>query len=94
MLVLHELFDNAREHGAWAKPGGRVTLSWETTPTELVLHWLEPARDSEPHPTPDPGMGLTLVQGIVERQLSGRFDIRFDGPGVQADLAIPWKFVS
>lgn len=92
VLVLHELFTNARQHGAWTRPGQTVTISWDSTPTELVLHWSEPAGRSDAQIALDQGMGLALVRGIVERQLSGRFDMKWQGPNIEADVAIPWNY--
>jgi PAS domain S-box-containing protein len=92
VLVLHELFTNARQHGAWRKPGQTITIQWEARLTELALHWSEPADDTALHGAPPQGMGLTLVRGIVERQLSGRFDVRWQGQSIEADLSVPWNF--
>ena len=45
-LVLHELAENARRHGALARPDGRVAVGWrvEAGPEgrRLVLDWREP----------------------------------------------------
>ena len=89
VLVLHELFTNARQHGAWAKSGQTVTINWNATPSELILYWSEPADDAKEFNEPRLGMGLALVRGIVERQLSGRFDVKWPGRSIEAKLAIP-----
>jgi PAS domain S-box-containing protein len=90
VLVLHELFTNARQHGAWKTPGEAVAITWNATPSELVLHWREPA--AELQGAPPAGMGLTLVRGIIERQLSGRFDLAWQEQAIEAELVIPLQF--
>ena len=40
-LCLHELTTNAIKYGALSVPNGRVTFSWEITPDQLTIKWVE-----------------------------------------------------
>ena len=40
-LALHELSTNAAKYGALSVPSGRVHLTWELQPQNLVLRWIE-----------------------------------------------------
>jgi hypothetical protein len=64
-LVLHELADNARRHGALSGRDGRVTVGWHIEVgqggTGLVLQW----RERSPAPAPadaTPGCGFLLIE--------------------------------
>ena len=68
-LVLHELVSNARQHGALARPGGRVTVDWriEAGPEgrRLGLDWRE--QGAAPAP-PETGTGFGVA--LIERSLA------------------------
>ena len=81
-LVLHELVSNARQHGALARPGGRVTVDWriEAGPEgrRLVLDWRE--QGAAPAP-PETGTGFGVA--LIERSLAanGGIAVRRAGDG-------------
>lgn len=86
-IVIHELVSNAREHGAFAKQGGRVSITWETSPTCLNIRWEElVARNG---PDPQFGLGLSLVRAVIEQQLGGSTELRWDEHGMIAYFAVP-----
>jgi PAS domain S-box-containing protein len=87
-IVFHELLSNAREHGALSVDNGRAKVSWGICPDKLRLHWSEP-RTPHHSPTPEAGLGLSLVQAIIERQLQGSATIDWRKPGLQVDLTVP-----
>jgi hypothetical protein len=68
-LVLHELAENARRHGALAGPGGRVAVGWLVAAgpegRRLVLDWRE--QGGPPAPA-DPATGFGLA--LIERSLA------------------------
>jgi PAS domain S-box-containing protein len=87
-VVLHELMANARQHGALRCNDGALTLSWDVSPGELHLEWRE--KGIKPVEVgPAPGIGLSLVKAVVERQLEGTTNLRFAGNEFQATLVIP-----
>lgn len=88
-LVMHELVTNARQHGGLSDPDGKVALRWEVTEENLVLQWHE-YMTRPPVLTPQPGLGLKLIAGVLERQLSGRMALQWPDDGLKAELSIPY----
>jgi PAS domain S-box-containing protein len=87
-LILHELFSNAMKHGALAARGGAVVVNWKTEPARLTMTWQEAGAElSAADPTP--GFGLTMVRGVVERQLDGLFTPQWQTDGMKATLEFP-----
>jgi PAS domain S-box-containing protein len=87
-LALHELTTNAAKYGALSVMSGRVQLSWELKPEQLVLHWVESDGPSTVPPA-SPGFGIRVISASIERQLEGeaRFDWRPEG--LRCTLAVP-----
>ena len=87
-LVLHELIDNARRHGALAD-GGTVAVEWKREPKRrLRIVWTERGGPAPTAPRA-PGFGLTMVRSIVERQLRGELVQEWDKEGLRAELLLP-----
>lgn len=98
-LVLHELADNARRHGALAGSSGRVTVDWriEAGPGDLrlVLVWSESAPGLALSEA-SPGCGFLLIERslavsggtAMRRAKPGRFvwEIELPLPGLPAVL--------
>ena len=98
-LVLHELADNARRHGALAGSSGRVTVDWriEAGPGDLrlVLVWSESAPGLA-RSEASPGCGFLLIERslavnggtAMRRAKPGRFvwEIELPLPGLPAVL--------
>ena len=82
-IVIHELFANARSHGALRHPEGQVAISWEfdrDNERQLALTWKE---FGSPAPNDGnrlaPGFGLRILRSIIEGELGG---------SVSLDLAV------
>ncbi len=90
-IVLHELATNAGKYGAFARPGGRVAISWAWRDGDLVLSWRESGGPAVREPDRR-GFGTAMVARIVETQLDGRFDCRWDPDGLTCDIAIARPF--
>ena len=74
-IVVHELLANARQHGAFSRPGGRVDVSWQTDCGDvprLALTWRESLPSHEGVGSElRPGFGLRILRSIVEGELGG-----------------------
>jgi PAS domain S-box-containing protein len=87
-LVLHELATNARKHGALASDEGSLSLRWEVETEGLTMTWREEGLPERPQ-TRTQGLGLQLVRGLVELEIGGEIDLRFEPEGLCARLRIP-----
>ena len=90
-LVLHELADNARRHGALAGRAGRVTVDWriEAGPGDmrLVLHWRERGPQLAPAEA-SPGCGFLLIERSLA--VNGGTAVRRSGPeGLAWEIRLP-----
>lgn len=92
-LVIHELVDNARSHGALSVPGGSVDVHWERGPQygAFELIWREvggPALPAEPRK----GFGTAMIAGMIERQLRGRVERAWVDQGLTIRMTAPGTF--
>jgi two-component sensor histidine kinase len=88
-MVLHELATNAAKYGAWSRPAGRVTVTWNLTADQMLrLTWRETG-GPESSATPAPGYGLRLIEGLVCHELGGRAELEFAPSGLLCILHIP-----
>jgi PAS domain S-box-containing protein len=89
-LVLHELADNAANHGALSRPTGMVRVSW--TPMDeyggFELRWEEPGV-APPIADVPTGFGTAMLTGMIERQLQGRYHRQWNDTGLVIDLTVP-----
>ena len=90
-LVLHELADNARRHGALTGRAGRVTVGWHIEAGQgemrLVLHWRERGPALAPADA-SPGCGFLLI----ERSLAvngGTAVRRIEPEGLAWEIRLP-----
>ena len=88
-LVLHELVSNALQHGALAEPGGTVAIDWAAGPDQLTIRWREAGAEAPAVEPAGAGFGLTMVKGVVERQLGGSFSPRWRSSGLEVELRVP-----
>lgn len=88
-LAVHELATNAAKYGALSNGTGRVEVTWSRLEDDSIrLHWIE--RDGpEVAPPTEPGLGLRLVKGLVEHQLGGQVDLRFEAQGLTCNMILP-----
>lgn len=87
-LVLHELSTNSAKHGAWARDGGRVAVSWHITSDDLVLEWSETGRVGLTPPARI-GFGTQLINQVVEYDLDGVVTWNFRPGGLLCVLTLP-----
>ena len=88
-LVLHELADNARRHGAWADDAGSVHLAWRTDAgaEQLILDWRE-TNGGVPGDAPGPdGTGNLIINRILSRD-NGSVERRWEMSGLTALMRI------
>lgn len=86
-LVLHELTTNAVKYGAWAEPGGTITITWAREGDTIVLSWQEQAARAVSEPSRQ-GFGGMLMAGAA-RQLGGSIVRRFPSAGAQVTIRFP-----
>jgi two-component sensor histidine kinase/CHASE3 domain sensor protein len=89
-LVLHELTTNAVKYGAWASPGGLLSVRWNTDGAHLRLDWAE-QRGPSAGPAPEQGaagFGSTLIDGSA-RQLGGTIRRDFSATGLIVTIDCP-----
>jgi PAS domain S-box-containing protein len=84
-MVLHELVTNAAKYGALSTPHGRVEVNWSREPGEdaasLMMSWREiggPVVDA----SPDCRYGVSIIRGLIPRELGGAVDLTFTSSGV------------
>jgi len=91
-LAVHELATNALQYGSLSSGTGRIELNLTVDHTAfghiLVVDWKErggPAPKSHPHAR----LGMRLVTLLVERQLNGHVQQKFEPGGLEARLVMP-----
>lgn len=88
-LALHEMTTNCAKYGALSTPAGRLDLEWEITgESSIVLTWQEHGGPpvSAPRRT---GFGLRLIRGLIEKEIGGQVEFRFDPGGLVGTLKVP-----
>jgi two-component sensor histidine kinase len=89
-VVFHELVSNAARHGSLASDAGELSVRWGPTAEDggFTLRWEEaggPARTT----SPQPGFGLMMIRGMVERQLQGSVEQAWTPDGLVVTLSVP-----
>lgn len=84
-LVLHELMANAVAYGALAAPEGALAIRWHRAAGRTALSWREYGAPSR-NEAPAEGLGLSLVRGLIERQLQGSVTLNWTADGLDAEL--------
>jgi len=88
-LVIHELIDNAVTHGALSTPGGRLEVRWQAGQDGGVeLGWREAGGPSFPA-NPRRGFGTAMIVAMIQRQLRGQVNHRWEDGALLVTLAIP-----
>jgi PAS domain S-box-containing protein len=87
-LAVHELATNAAKHGALSSTAGKLSVTWQTAPDLLVLHWRETG-GPRVHAAPSGSFGLKVIRTSIEGQLGGTATFAWDPEGMQCTLAIP-----
>jgi CheY-like chemotaxis protein len=93
-LVLHELTTNAVKHGSFSVAQGRLSVVWEKVSRDGA-EWLEIAWSETDGPVVSQpsrkGFGRTLLERVFAHDVQGAATLRFDPPGVNCTLAIPFS---
>ncbi len=87
-LVFHELFDNARRHGALSNADGRLKITWQRTDREVVIRTAEVGGPA-PFEGRTTGFGFKMSSAITTRQLRGRLDLDWRPGGLHAEIGLP-----
>jgi two-component sensor histidine kinase len=87
-LVLNELATNALKYGALSKEEGRLVVRWWVDSGWFSVSWIE--RDGpEVKAAAVENFGSRLLRRIVEQQLQGQLERRFEAKGVECRISIP-----
>ena len=92
-LAIHELATNAAKHGAFAVPGGKVTVSGERSGDRFILHWCERGGSTVQEP-PRTGFGTRLVDLTLRDQLSGELARTWRPEGLEVRVSVPIERLS
>ncbi len=86
-LVFHELMSNAVTHGCLSASPGQLDVLWTRQDGEqIALDWTE--RGGPPPAANRPaGFGVTIMKGIVDRQLRGAMEHQWNPAGLTARLS-------
>jgi two-component system CheB/CheR fusion protein len=89
-VVLHELVGNAAQHGSLSKVDGRLSVSWTARSEDggFTLVW-EECGASATAADPDPGFGMMMIKGMVEKQLRGAVEHSWRPDGLVVSLSLP-----
>ncbi len=71
-LLFHEMTTNAVKYGCFAKPEGRLTVTWGIEGDRIDITWEERCPSTN-GPPPKAGFGTPLIDGMV-RQLHGSIE--------------------
>ncbi len=83
-LTLHELAVNAVKYGSLSVESGRVEVVWRgASGGGFNLEWLETGGPMTSPPEVR-GFGMTLIEGVVGRELGGRATVEYKRSGVTA----------
>jgi two-component sensor histidine kinase len=87
-MAAHELATNAVKHGAFARDGGKLVVSWTADPERLLFRWQETGLkpDSE---IVTRGFGTTVIENMVGRSLGAEVERTLYGDGFTWEFRIP-----
>lgn len=86
-LVVNELVQNALEHGLKGRENGRIDISFGRSPEQFIVI----VRD-DGHGLPAdyrPGLGLEIVQTLVDDDLQGLLNFNRRDPGTEITVRMP-----
>jgi len=92
-MAVDEMIANAATHGAFARPGMAVSLSWSRAVDDngdaiLAIDWIE-SGDHRIGADTGKGLGCLLIERGIAHELSGRVGIDFTGSGIRYRIEIP-----
>ncbi|NML92787.1 sensor histidine kinase [Novosphingobium olei] len=90
IMVLHELSTNAMKYGALSVDGGWVEVDWglDAAAGRLAMVWRELGGPSVAPPSRK-GFGSRMIEGAVQRQLSGESSVDYAPHGLVCRFAFP-----
>lgn len=81
-MALHELATNAAKYGAWSSTSGQVEVTWSRNGHgELAIAWVE-SGGPRVNAAVQPGVGHSLISGLISHELRGTVDIQFPPEGL------------
>jgi PAS domain S-box-containing protein len=88
-LMLHELIDNAKIHGALAAPSGTISIVWdhEIEAGKATLNWRE--RGSGRQERGPPGFGTRMINATLKQQLGGSVRRSWLQDGLELEMTFP-----
>jgi PAS domain S-box-containing protein len=89
-LVIHELVDNARAHGALSVPAGSVEVQWCGRPEYggFEIDWREVGGPAFSPDAPR-GFGTAMISGMIEKQLRGQVHRAWTDGGLTVSITVP-----
>ncbi|MHA3977183.1 HWE histidine kinase domain-containing protein [Halovulum sp. GXIMD14794] len=89
-MIFHELATNAAKYGALAVEGGTLSVGWSAQQNDWVrLSWTETLPGVPESEEGGTGFGSSLLEQLVERQLSGRIRRRLSPAGLRCEMELP-----
>jgi two-component sensor histidine kinase/CheY-like chemotaxis protein len=86
-LAVHELATNAAKYGALSVDAGRLDVCWHRDEGEVVLTWSETGGPAPREVAT--GLGMRIISGGIEQQLSGKADFDWRTEGLICRLSFP-----
>ncbi len=87
-MAAHELATNAVKYGAFAKEGGRLSVTWTREGNAVAFVWHETGR-APGSATPRRGFGTTVLENMVGRSLNGEVRREVHDHGLTWHFTIP-----
>jgi len=88
-MAVHELATNALRYGSLSSSAGRIEMTWSVDHRELgltlVVDWSERG-GLPPKRYPRAGLGMRLITLLIERQLNGHVQQKFEPGGLHVML--------
>jgi len=85
-MAVHELATNALRYGSLSSSAGRIEMTWSVDHRELgltlVVDWSERG-GLPPKRYPRAGLGMRLITLLIERQLNGHVQQKFEPGGLR-----------
>lgn len=90
-MALHELATNAAKYGALSRAGGSLRVTWQVDTDRLHLRWQERGGPTMRSAPPQSGFGSRLIAMLVEGQLRGVVNRRWEAEGLVCELSFPHR---
>lgn len=88
-MVVNELATNAAKHGALRTGNGRLEVRWSLDELNMLdVDWREMCERPISPPAAS-GFGHSVIDGLIQHQLHGSVELRYEPAGLAARMAIP-----